>query len=255
MTPTPARRLACAALVAVLAASGCARPPSTELDDEILALLNGTYGPRTVGGRTYTAQPVEANLGPHRFMFPANLYYNQIGPFAGGGVMLAVFWPDFNAAPPGDHPVRSVEDGYRQVTIELRYVGSAGAADYLARDLSERVALPPRWGLTPYAVNRSWVSRYTWEVAPDWYVVRDGEGRVRTFISCDPWEYVADGVLMEGGKLVRSSGDRVAMCRHSMVDGEDGVGVEMSYARVMLGDWRQLEASPLTLMRRHQAQQ
>lgn len=48
--------------------------------------------------------------------------------------------------PPGDHPVRSVEDGYRQVSIELRYVGSARAADYLARDLSERVALPPCWG-------------------------------------------------------------------------------------------------------------
>jgi len=254
MTRTPARRLACAALVAVLAASGCARPPSTEMDVEILALLNGTYGPRTVGGRTYTAQPVEANLGPHRFMFPANLYYNQIGPFAGGGVMLAVFWPDFNAAPPGDHPVRSVEDGYRQVTIELRYVGSAGAADYLARDLSERVALTPRWGLTPYAVDRSWVSRDTWEVAPDWYVLRDGEGRVRTFISCDPWEYMPDGVLMEGGTLVRSSGDRVAMCRHSMVDGQDGVAVEMSYARALLVDWRRLEATARELMRRYEAQ-
>ncbi|WP_313465864.1 hypothetical protein [Stenotrophomonas sp.] len=254
MTCTPARRLACAALVAVLAASGCARPPSTEMDDEILALLNGTYGPRTVDGRTYTAQPVEANLGPHRFMFPANLYYNQIGPFAGGGVMLAVFWPDFGAAPPGDHPVRSVEDGFRQVTIELRYVGSAGAADYLARDLSERVALPPRWGLTPYAVDRSWVSRDTWEVAPDWYVVRDGEGRVTTFISCDPWEYMPDGVLMEGGRLVRSGGDRVAMCRHSMVDGEDGVGVEMSYARVMLFDWQRVEATARKMMRRYEAQ-
>jgi len=254
MTRTPARRLACAAMVAVLAASGCARPPSTEMDDEILALLNGTYGPRTVGGRTYTAQPVEANLGPHRFMFPANLYYNQIGPFAGGGVMLAVFWPDFDAAPPGDHPVRSVEDGYRQVTIELRYVGSAGAADYLARDLSDRVALPPRWGLTPYAVDRSWVSRDTWEVAPDWYVVRDGEGRVRTFISCDPWEYVPDGVLMEGGKLVRSSGDRVAMCRHSMVDGADGVAVEMSYARVMLMDWKRLDGVVRELIQRSKAQ-
>lgn len=253
MTRTPARRLACAALVAVLTASGCARPPSTEMDDEILALLNGTYGPRTVGGRTYTAQPVEANLGPHRFMFPANLYYNQIGPFAGGGVMLAVFWPDFDAAPPGDHPVRSVEDGYRQVSIELRYVGSAGAADYLAQDLSERVALPPRWGLTPYAVDRSKVARDVREVTPDWYVVRDGDGRVRTFISCDPWEYMPNGVLMEGGKLVRSSGDRVAMCRHSMVDVEGGLAVEMSYARVMLVEWQRLEATTRELMRRYKA--
>ncbi|WP_313052459.1 hypothetical protein [Stenotrophomonas cyclobalanopsidis] len=253
MTRTSARRLACAALVAVLAVSGCARPPSTEMDDEILAVLNGTYGPRTVGGRTYTAQPVEANVGPHRFMFPANLYYNQIGPFAGGGVMLAVFWPDFNAAPPGDHPVRSVQDGYRQVSIELRYVGGAGAADYLAQDLSERAALTPRWGLTPYAVDRSKVARDVREVTPDWYVVRDGDGRVRTFISCDPWEYMPNGVLMEGGTLVRSSGDRVAMCRHSMVDVEDGVGVEMSYARVLLVDWQRVEAAARELMRRYEA--
>ncbi|WP_312707469.1 hypothetical protein [Stenotrophomonas sp.] len=251
MTSTPARRLACAALVAVLAASGCARPPSTALDDDIVATLKGTNSPRTVGGRTYTAQPVEANLGPHRFMFPANLYYNQIGPFAGGGVMLAVFWPDFDAAPPGDHPVRSVEDGYRQVSIELRYVGGAAAADYLAQDLSERVALTPRWGLTPYAVDRSWVARDTWETAPDWYVVRDGAGRVRTFISCDPWEYMPDGVMIEGGKLVRSSGDRVAMCRHSMVDVADGVAVEMSYARVLLIEWQRVEASTRELMRGH----
>ncbi len=104
MTSTPERRLACAALLAVLAASGCARPPYTGLDDDIAATLEGTNSPRTVSGPTYTAQPVEANLGPHRFMFPANLYYNQIGPFAGGGVTLAAFWPDLDAAPPGIIP-------------------------------------------------------------------------------------------------------------------------------------------------------
>jgi len=146
-----------------------------------------------------------------------------------------------------------VEDGYRQVSIELRYVGSAGAADYLAKDLSERVALTPRWGLTPYAVDRSWVARALWEAAPDWYVVRDWDGRVRTFISCDSREYMPDGVTIESGKLVRSSGDRVAMCRHSMVDVKDGVAVEMSYARVLLVDWQRLEATIRELMRRYEA--
>ncbi|HFT6976220.1 hypothetical protein I5V28_13685 [Stenotrophomonas maltophilia] len=37
---------------------------------------------------------MEANLGPHCLMFPAYIYYNQIGLFAGGGVTLAVFWPE-----------------------------------------------------------------------------------------------------------------------------------------------------------------
>ncbi len=255
MTRTPARRFACAALVAVLAASGCAREPTPALGDDIIALLTGTNSPRTVNGRTYTAEPVEASLGPHRFMFPANLYYNQIGPFAGGAVMLAVFWPGLNAAPPGNYPERSVEDLYRQVTIELRYVGAAGAAEYLAPDLNGRVALPPMLGLTPYAMDRSWVSRDTWEVAPDWYVVRDGDGRVRTFISCDSREYMPNGLMMVDGRLVRSSGDRVAMCRHSMVDEADGVVLEMTYGRVLLMDWGRLEARTRRIMLGHQAQQ
>lgn len=106
---------------------------------------------------------------------------------------MAVFWPDFDAAPSGDQPLRSVEHGHRQVSIELRYVGGGKAADYLAQDLSERVALTPRWRLTPYAADRSMVVRNVREVTPDWYVVRVGDGRVRTFVSCDPWEYMPDG--------------------------------------------------------------
>lgn len=149
--------------------------------------------------------------------------------------------------------MRSVEDGYRQFSIELRYVASAGATDYLAQDLTERVALTPRWGLTPYAVDRSRVARDVREVTPDWYVVRYGDGRVRTFISCDPWEYIPDGVLMEVGKLVRSSGDRVAMCRHSVVDVEDGVAMEISYARALLVDWKRVETTTRELMRRYEA--
>jgi len=42
----------------------------------------------------------------------------------------------------------------------------AGAADYLAQDLSERVALTPRWRLTPYAADRSTVARDVREVTP-----------------------------------------------------------------------------------------
>lgn len=92
-----------------------------------------------------------------------------------------------------------------------------------------------------YAVDRSRVAPDVREVTPDWYVVRDGDGRVSTLISCDPWEYMPDGVLMEGGGLVRSSGDRVSMCRHSIVNATNGLAVDMSYARVLSstgGGWR-----------------
>jgi len=63
-----------------------------------------------------------------------------------------------------------------------------------------------------------------------------------------------DGVLMEDGRLVRSSGDRVAMCRHSVGDVGVGVAVEMSYARVMLVEWQRLEATTTRMMRRYEAQ-
>jgi len=96
------------------------------LDHDIAARLGRTNSLRTVGCPTHTPQPMEANLGPHCLMFPAYIYYNQIGLFAGGGVTLAVFWPDFDAAPSGDQPLGSVEDGNRQVSIELRYVGGGG---------------------------------------------------------------------------------------------------------------------------------
>jgi len=61
-----------------------------------------------------------------------------------------------------------------------------------------------------------------------------------------------DGVLMEGGKLVRSSGDRVAMCRHLMLDVERGIAVELAYARVLLVDWERLDGVARALIQRSQ---
>jgi len=61
-----------------------------------------------------------------------------------------------------------------------------------------------------------------------------------------------DGLMMVDGRLVRSGGDRVAMCRHSVVDVEGGVAVEMSYARVLLVDWKRLETITRELMWRYE---
>ncbi len=191
--------------------------------------------PRTVGGQTYTMQPVEARLGPHRFTFPANLYYNQTGPLADGGVMLTVFWPDFDAAPPGDRPVRSTQDSRRQVLVELRYIDRVPIQNYLARrssseatsapgslerrdpveNLALRVAQPERWGLTPYSIDPSLMEAYAKEseaalgrpyvhnpgMEPDWYVARSAEGQLTTFISCDPADRIPDGLVAQGRHL------------------------------------------------------
>ena len=244
--------------------------------------------PRTVGGQTYTTQPVEARLGPHRFMFPANLYYNQTGPLADGGVMLTVFWPDFDAAPPGDRPVRSTQDSRRQVLVELRYIDRVPIQNYLARrssseatsapgslerrdpveNLALRVAQPERWGLTPYAINPSLMAAYAKDseaalgrpyvhnpgMEPDWYVARSAEGQLTTFISCDPEDRIPDGLVAQGKTLERAGEDQIAMCRHSIVDVDDSIAIEMNYARVMLSDWQRLETSVRGLLSRYRAQ-
>ncbi len=83
MSRAPACRLASFALVAVLSTTACAKAPSTEKDPNGTPMSETATSPRTVGGQTYNAAG-GARLGPHRFMFPANLYYNQTGPLADG---------------------------------------------------------------------------------------------------------------------------------------------------------------------------
>lgn len=72
-----------------------------------------------------------------------------------------------------------------------------------------------------------------------------------TLINCDPWKYMPDDSLMESGKHVRSSGDRVAMCQHSTVDAANCLAVEMSYAWVLLDDCWRLEATTRETMQRN----
>ena len=285
MSKAPASWLAPFALLAVLSATACAKAPSTDKDQTGIALFGESSIPRTVGGHTYTSQAVEATLGPHRFMFPANFYYNQIGPFADGGVMLTVFWPGFEAAPPGDRPVRTTQDSRRQVLIELYYLDRVPITNYLARRSSNeatteagslerrnpverldlRVAQPDRWELTPYAIDRSLLAAYARDseqnlgvpyvhnpsMEPDWYVARSRDGQLSTFISCDPADRIPDGLFAHGKMLERADGDRVAMCSHSLVDLDDSITIEMSYARVMLRDWKRLEATVRNLLRRY----
>lgn len=62
------------------------------------------------------------------------------------------------------------------------------------------------------------------------------------------------GVLMEGGKLVRSSGGRVAMCRHLMLDLDRGIAMELAYTRVLLVDWEHLDGVVGALTQRSRSQ-
>lgn len=285
MSRAPACRLASFALVAVLSTTACAKAPPTEKEPNGTNMSEAAASSRTVGGHTYTTEPVEARVGPHRFMFPANLYYNQTGPLADGGVMLTVLWPDFDAAPPGDRPVRTTQVSRRQVLIELHHLDRVPIERYLARrtsseatsapgslerrhpvqNLALRVAQPERMGLTPYAIDPALMAAYVKDseatlgmrythnptMEPDWYVARSTDGQLTTFISCDPADRVPDGLLIEGSTLQRSGEDQIAMCRHSIVDVDDSITIEMNYARVLLSDWQRLETTVRDLMRRY----
>lgn len=260
------------------------KAPTSQKSPSGTSLPEDAASSRTVGGHTYTAEPVEARLGPHRFMFPANLYYNQTGPLPDGGVMLTLLWPEFDAAPPGDKSTRSTPVSQRQVLVTLIYLDRVPIQKLLARrtsseatsapgslerrdpveNLSLRVAQPEHLGLTPYAIDQALLAAYAkdYEAAvgrpyvhnatmePDWYVARYADGQLSTFISCDPADRVPDGLVIEGNALVRSGEGQIAMCRHSMVDLDDSIAIEMSYTRVLLGDWQRLEASVRDLMRR-----
>src|SRR3546814_11884019 len=52
----------------------------------------------------YNDRPVEAHLGPHRYLIPANYFRNQIGPDFPGHFPLLVPWPDLQPQPPGERP-------------------------------------------------------------------------------------------------------------------------------------------------------
>lgn len=284
MSRALACRIASFALVAALSAAACAKSHTAEEAPNGTSLSEYAASSRTVGGHTYTAEPVEARLGPHRFMFPANLYYNQIGPLPDGGVMLTLLWPEFHAAPLGNRSTRGTPVSRRQVLVTLMYLDRVPIQNLLARrssseaisapgslerrdpveNLSLRVAQPERLGLTPYAIDQALLAAYAkdYEAAvgrpyvhnatmePDWYVARYADGQLSTFIRCDPADRVPDGLAIEGNALVRSGEGQIAMCRHSMVDLDDSIAIEMSYTRVLLGDWQRLEDSVRDHLRR-----
>lgn len=287
MSRAPAHWLTSFALVAALSGSACAGDPSTEKDPNQAFIAELLADLRSGGGHSYTTEPIEARLGPHRFMFPANLYYNQIGPFADGGVMLTLLWPEFEAAPPGDRQTRSTAVSRRQVLVELSYLDRVPIRNHLAQrsstegisapgslerrdpveNLSLRVAGPQRMGLVPYAIDQALLADYARDYSesvgvpyvhnaamePDWYGARSADGELNTFISCDPADRVPDGLVIEGNALERSGDGKIAMCRHSMVDLERGIAIDMSYARVLLADWGRLEAALRELLDRHPA--
>jgi len=219
----------------------------------------------------YNERPVEAHLGPHRYLIPANYFRDQIGPDFQGNFSLLVQWPDLQPLPPGERSQQDMETFAKQITISPYYVDRVPIETRLERSIQPLVPetspsrrhpgdhlelmdeQSPVFGLTPYWVNASRFAEY-WKMRDmeyghrsqvklesqrDWYLARDADGRVTTVIKCDS-HLRPDGFIIQGERVIRD-GNRSTGCSHMIVIVENKIRITIDYARVFLKDWKKME--------------
>ena len=227
-------------------------------------------------GHVYTTDPVEARLGPHRFRFPANFYYDQMGPDFQGSVSLILLWPRLEPAPPGQNFHDDQNRFDRHINASLHYVDAVPieglldrklqpSSDYEVGDplltLELRQRGKPRHGLIPYytdfqRVESSTRARYgnvpgdaldrSSVLNDDWYLARGPDGAVDTFIKCTSHE-LPDGIRFEGENVVEAK-PPIALCKHVFTLPEKRIEVSLRYKRAFLHDWQRIETRVRTLI-------
>jgi len=232
----------------------------------------------------YNDKPVEARLGPHRFMIPANYFYDQMGPDFQGNFGLVVQWPDLQPLPPGMRSQQDMETFQKSIAISPYYVDRVPMEGRLERairpyasentlayqDPSERLDMmdeqPQRFGLTPYYVNRDKFLAYSklreredghpyrarLEDQEDRYLVRDAQGRLTTVIKCNS-HLQPDGFIIQGDRLLRDGSPRVPICTHDFLMPQDKIVLSLDYARIFLKDWQRIEDRARELLTQYRA--
>lgn len=227
-------------------------------------------------GYVYTTDLVEGRVGPNRFRFPANFYYDQIGPDFQGSVSLILLWPRLEPVPPGIgfHDHQNLFD--RRITASLNYVDAVpieGLLDRKLQPMSEyEVGDPletlelrrrgkPVHGLTPYYTDfeklEIWHRARYGDVPPavldrssslndDWYVARGRDGKVTTYVECTSHE-VTDGIRFEGDRVVHAK-PPIAQCMHFFTLPGKRIEVWLRYKRAFLHDWRRIEHRVRTVL-------
>lgn len=275
MSVTSSGRCLAVALAIVLSASACAKAPPTEQGHKETAMSEDANPSHTVDGYTYTTSPVIAKLGPHRYAFPANLYDDQIGPAIGGGIGLTLMWPELKAAAPGSRGSRSMIDHHRALSMSVDYIDRVPVSELLTRltstdatseegsvyrkdprrRLDMRTPGPEVFGLTPYVIDEvklaefgkayeaqtGMPSKRNLNVESDWYIARNPDGSLATFIKCDKLTAERDGLALKGEQLFIDENVVVSGCTHHFVDSADRLSVTLSYPRVFLKDWKAIE--------------
>lgn len=276
------------ALAAAVCTSACAKAPTMEQANKEEKMSDQTTQSRTIDGYTYTTGPVEAQLGPHRYAFPANLYDNQMGPAPGGAVGLTIMWPGLQAAPPGTRPSRSMADHYRAIGISIDYIDAVPIRELLQRrtstesttedgsvnreDPRRRLDLrkpdATQYGLTPYLIDEEKMAAFSKEyqkqrgeslirnqkLEDEWYVARNDLGELATFIKCNHPQDGKQGLVIEGDLFVPDDAPEVATCTHYIVDLDNQLSLALSYPRVLLKDWSAIEGAARNVLNRYKVQ-
>ncbi|KQR18490.1 MULTISPECIES: Smlt3025 familytype IV secretion system inhibitor [Xanthomonas] len=262
------------ALAVAVTGSACARTPSPEQKRTSPVSDTVTTG-RTINGHTYSDAPVDVTLGPNTFRIPANYLDSQIAPWPGEGVTLVIEWPDMTPTPPGARANPRTNDFRKEIHASIDYVDrvpiealltrfssneTLTKADWVERGnpverLDLRIARPETLGLIPYAIDEEKMDAYVkayeahYGEPParnpaleyDWYVARDVNGDLTTFIKCDSAKFRKDGIRLEGNQVIDEEGSVVADCTHYLVDVENKLSITLHYYRAFLKDWKRME--------------
>jgi hypothetical protein len=274
MRMKPARRLAYLwLLTSILPLAGCAQPGSADTPAATSTNAQGCVRKRHLGPQDPFQTPpplMEACLGPYKLRIPANYFGDQMGPNFDDSFGLYLEYPSLQPFAPGerthlslDVSTRTVDIGYHYLdrvdvheALRRRYTGYSAAKGNPAEHLESRLRQSPVYGLTPYYADLPKVFAYYKEKgyrtsAPvfkteehdDWYVERDPNGEIRTFIACTSHVVAETGVEYRDGKLVRSKGTELPQCRHVFALPEISTLVEVRYVRAALPDWKRIEGA------------
>ncbi|MEX1827915.1 hypothetical protein [Luteibacter sp. CQ10] len=240
---------------------------------------------RLAAATTPTVPTHVVKLGPHRFRLPVNVFNGPEGfSYKGIEFGIALRWPTLEPYPLGVNFHDDNDDFISSVRIIVSYferLSDEEASNFLlhhlrygkeaspyirnnpAHNLDMRIRGEPRFGLTPYYLDTQRLKAYyTKEFGPnskavihvnewgeDWFLRRGKDGVPLTFVTCST-RLRPDGVTVTGQRLVDGKpGEHRAVCTHEFLLPQYKTMVSADYLRVMLPDWKKIEARVADILR------
>ncbi len=269
-------RLGQAALLLMLSACAAGRAP------EAASAPVSEVQPRTVATAAEAAAPelIEFTLGPHRFALPSNYFADEQGPDFQGGFTLALLWPELKPYPPGNGYWKQTSGPMRHHRVLVSFNEVGVPIDSLPErhvtlepdenpndpdtNIAHRIRLPDRFGLEHYIVDLEKLTRYQAKVGSrppkpaafyigstsDWFIGRDGQGRIRTVVKCDD-SREPEGFEIRGEMLIEIPGsEQLPLCGSHLFSLEDySLSAKASYHRPILRDWQRIERAVREIMK------